>query len=162
MTIDELVTLLNIALGNAAVTHCSAGDADGNGQIRIDEILTAVHAALVSCWRLAGSWRINEQVSSSDPDCAGPGTYTLSVTQNGTAITVTDSRGARYQGTINGSTLTADTVPFSYAEGIGTTTVTSVVIAIQSNSSITGSSTWHYSESSFSCSGTTSFTGTKQ
>jgi hypothetical protein len=49
VTVDELLTMVNIALGNANVSACTAGDANGNGQITVDEILTAVNNALNGC-----------------------------------------------------------------------------------------------------------------
>jgi len=49
VAIDELVRLVNIALGSAAISTCSAGDSDGNGQVSIDEILTAVFHGLNGC-----------------------------------------------------------------------------------------------------------------
>jgi len=49
VTVDEILTLVNIALGNAAVAGCRAGDANHDGQITIDEILTAVNNALNGC-----------------------------------------------------------------------------------------------------------------
>jgi hypothetical protein len=49
VTVDELLTMVNIALGNADVSACSAGDANHDGQITIDEILTAVNNALNGC-----------------------------------------------------------------------------------------------------------------
>lgn len=47
--IDELITLVRIALGEAAFGTCTAGDADGNGAIAIDELLRAVNAGLGGC-----------------------------------------------------------------------------------------------------------------
>ena len=41
--------MVNIALGNAGVSTCMAGDANHDGQITIDEILTAVSNALIGC-----------------------------------------------------------------------------------------------------------------
>jgi hypothetical protein len=38
-----------IALGSAEVSGCKAGDRDGDGQITVDEILTAVNNALNGC-----------------------------------------------------------------------------------------------------------------
>jgi hypothetical protein len=35
--------MVNIALGNAPLTMCDSGDANHDGQITIDEILTAVN-----------------------------------------------------------------------------------------------------------------------
>jgi hypothetical protein len=46
VTVDNLITMVNIALGNADVSICIAGDASGDGQITVDEILTAVNNAL--------------------------------------------------------------------------------------------------------------------
>ena len=48
VTINELLTLVNIALGNAA-TACPAGDRNHDGSITIDELLAAVNAALNGC-----------------------------------------------------------------------------------------------------------------
>jgi hypothetical protein len=41
--------VVNIALGNAGVRGCTAGDANVDGQITIDEILRAVNVALNGC-----------------------------------------------------------------------------------------------------------------
>ncbi len=49
VTVDEILAMVNIALGNADVMGCSAGDANGDGQITVDEILTAVNNALNGC-----------------------------------------------------------------------------------------------------------------
>ncbi|MFN8625722.1 MAG: hypothetical protein U0587_07050 [Candidatus Binatia bacterium] len=49
VTIDELLQMLDIALGTRLATDCLAGDADGNDEITIGEILTAVKYALEGC-----------------------------------------------------------------------------------------------------------------
>ncbi len=49
VTIDEILTLVNIALGNGQVSDCTVGDADGDKQITIDEIVAAVNNAFSSC-----------------------------------------------------------------------------------------------------------------
>jgi len=49
VTVDELLTMVNIALGNADESTCDAGDANHDDQITIDEILTAVNNALNGC-----------------------------------------------------------------------------------------------------------------
>ena len=49
VTVDELLTMVNIALGTADVSTCTAGDANRDGQVTIDEILAAVNAALTGC-----------------------------------------------------------------------------------------------------------------
>ncbi len=49
VTVDEILTMVNIALGNADGSSCWAGDADHDGQVTIDEILTAVNHAINGC-----------------------------------------------------------------------------------------------------------------
>jgi hypothetical protein len=49
VTIDELITMVNIALGTRNVSECSVGDTSGDGQITIDEIIQAVNRALNGC-----------------------------------------------------------------------------------------------------------------
>lgn len=49
MTIDELIRLVNIALGSLPVSECPAGDVCGTGRITVTEILRAVNAALAGC-----------------------------------------------------------------------------------------------------------------
>jgi hypothetical protein len=53
VTVEELLTMVNIALDAAPLTGCVAGDADHDGEIRIDELLAAVHVALTGCPALA-------------------------------------------------------------------------------------------------------------
>ena len=47
--IDEILTVVNIALGTLDVEACVAADRNQNGEITIDEILAAVGRALASC-----------------------------------------------------------------------------------------------------------------
>jgi cysteine-rich repeat protein len=49
VTVDELITLVNIALGTTDMAECDAGDADSDGEVTVDELVRAVHAALVGC-----------------------------------------------------------------------------------------------------------------
>jgi hypothetical protein len=49
VTVEEIVRMVNIALGSATVDQCRAGDVDGNGEITIDEIIAAVNRALAGC-----------------------------------------------------------------------------------------------------------------
>jgi hypothetical protein len=49
VTVDELITMVNIALGNTQLSRCTAGDANSDNQITIDEILSAVNNALNGC-----------------------------------------------------------------------------------------------------------------
>ncbi len=49
VTVDEVLTLVNIALGNVDISGCTAGDLSGEGEITVDEIITAVQHALDGC-----------------------------------------------------------------------------------------------------------------
>ncbi|MCX8073482.1 MAG: hypothetical protein N3C12_13700 [Candidatus Binatia bacterium] len=49
VTIDELINMVNIALGSRPVTDCNAGDENRDGEITIDEIIKAVNNALNGC-----------------------------------------------------------------------------------------------------------------
>jgi len=46
VTVNELITLVNIAMQSEELSACAAGDQDGNGSITISEIITAVSNAL--------------------------------------------------------------------------------------------------------------------
>jgi hypothetical protein len=47
--ISEIITMVNIALGNLPLSACTAGDEDGSGTIEINEIIVAVNNALNGC-----------------------------------------------------------------------------------------------------------------
>ncbi len=49
VTVDEILTLVNIALGNTPASDCSAGVPNGAGQVTVDEIVVAVNNALNGC-----------------------------------------------------------------------------------------------------------------
>lgn len=49
VTIDELVTLVNITLNSADVATCPAGDRDDNGTVTIEEMVLAVATTLRGC-----------------------------------------------------------------------------------------------------------------
>jgi hypothetical protein len=49
VSINEILTMVKIALGNLSVSGCQAGDVNGDHQITVDEILTAVNNALNGC-----------------------------------------------------------------------------------------------------------------
>lgn len=48
VTVDEILVMVNIALGTADSAQCPAADPNGDG-VTVDEILVAVNAALSSC-----------------------------------------------------------------------------------------------------------------
>lgn len=49
VTVDELITGVNIALGNAPVTTCLQFDRNNDGGVTIDELIDAVNRALQGC-----------------------------------------------------------------------------------------------------------------
>jgi hypothetical protein len=49
VTVDELITGVNIALGNQSIDACPALDANGDGIAEINELIAAVAAALTGC-----------------------------------------------------------------------------------------------------------------
>ena len=49
VNIDELIILVNIALGGASAATCAAGDADQNGLVIVSELVSAVRRALYGC-----------------------------------------------------------------------------------------------------------------
>jgi hypothetical protein len=51
VTIDELVRMVNIALGTSGVSTCLAGDSTRNAAITVDELVGAVNHALDGCPR---------------------------------------------------------------------------------------------------------------
>ncbi len=53
VTVDELLTLSSIALGNAAAA-CAAGDVSHDSRITVDEIVAATSAALSPCTQTGG------------------------------------------------------------------------------------------------------------
>jgi hypothetical protein len=72
VTIDEILTLVNIALGNSPVADCLLGDANGDQQITVDEILRAVNNALNGCGGAAAlNNNLRQSSNHSDPARAG-------------------------------------------------------------------------------------------
>ncbi len=49
VTIDELITMVNVALETFPVTRCVAGDANNDQTITINELILAVNRSLNGC-----------------------------------------------------------------------------------------------------------------
>ena len=49
VSVNDLITLVDIALGTLPVSACTAGDADHDGAFTVAEIVSAVNAALAGC-----------------------------------------------------------------------------------------------------------------
>lgn len=58
VSVDQVLTLVNIALDSAVISTCRPGDANGDGTITIDEIIVALAHALNGCpgARVGGAW----------------------------------------------------------------------------------------------------------
>lgn len=55
VTVDEIITMVNIALGQGSVDSCPAGDSDGSGTITVDEIVSGTNNALTGCPPVGGA-----------------------------------------------------------------------------------------------------------
>ena len=49
VTVNEIITMVNIGLGSVGVENCRAGDGNGDDAVTVDEIVTAVNIALNGC-----------------------------------------------------------------------------------------------------------------
>ena len=65
VTVNEIIILVDIALGTAPLSECTVGDANRDDHITVDEIVTAVSHALVGC---TSAWYLGIPV---------PGSFTL-------------------------------------------------------------------------------------
>jgi hypothetical protein len=49
VTVDELITGVNIALGAIALDQCLVFDTDAGGTVTVDELIAAIDSALNGC-----------------------------------------------------------------------------------------------------------------
>lgn len=54
VTVDEVITLVSIALGDVPASRCRAGDGSDDGSITVDEIVAAIRSALDGCVSACG------------------------------------------------------------------------------------------------------------
>ncbi len=102
---------------------------------------------------LSGTWQVTENpVSNCGDDFQD--VYNVTLTQNGSAIQVVAPNGHSYSGVMCGNVIRAN-VPYSFADTGGTTTVSSTVITVNSNSSASFVSVWTWTDGVDSCNGTT-------
>ncbi|MFI5364735.1 MAG: proprotein convertase P-domain-containing protein, partial [Candidatus Binatia bacterium] len=90
VTIDEILTMVNIALGNTDVSVCPAGDPNADARVTIDEILTAVNDALNMCPATVTPTPTGTQAVAGTPTAtvhALSGTATPTPTPTATAVT---------------------------------------------------------------------------
>ena len=125
VTVDEILTMVNIALGDAPVDFCLAGDVNDDGNITVDEILTAVSNALGGCVivPVSGTWR-EDQYRLRSSDCDGsltdaimsvvgqPPVCDYQLSQNGADVTAQDCAGNTATGMVDATgTLRFDLAP---------------------------------------------------
>lgn len=87
VTINELLTMVNIALGTTTVSSCEAGDANDDGQVSVDEIVRAVQNALNGCPGPTATPTATPSVSSPTAPLP-PSTATPTATPSGLVPTV--------------------------------------------------------------------------
>jgi hypothetical protein len=98
VTVDEILTMVNIALGDTSISACDAGDTNGDNQITIDEILTAVNNALRGCLLpIATSTPTDTAAASATPETPTP-TPTASQTPGNGAVSVAEAVARDAQG----------------------------------------------------------------
>jgi hypothetical protein len=49
VTVDEVLTLVNIALGSESLDNCRPGDMNGDQRVTVEEILFAVDTTMHGC-----------------------------------------------------------------------------------------------------------------
>jgi hypothetical protein len=100
VTVDEILSMVNIALGNTPISACRAGDANDDGQITIDEILAAVNNALNGCPPLPTFTPTNTATASATPTETPLATATATPgwTPSDGAISVADAVARDAQG----------------------------------------------------------------
>ena len=93
--INEIITCVNIALGTAVVSTCSACDPDNSGDVQINEIIQAVNAALTSCPVPTGACGDGVKNGSEDCDvggtCVGGMKASTACTKDSDCLTGTDT-----------------------------------------------------------------------
>ena len=109
---------------------------------------------------VSGKWSVHEVVNES---ACGIGNetndYNVTVVQSGAQITLTDSNGNSYTGSVNGSTISWKG---SFSKDGGTATITSMTLTLSSDgNSLDGTANWTWTGGGKTCSGTTQITSTK-
>jgi len=89
VSIDEVITMVNISLGSAPVSNCTAGDPDGNGQVDITEVIQAVNNALNGCPSAPSPTSTGgAPAATPTPSPTSPPTLTPTITATPTAVSL--------------------------------------------------------------------------
>lgn len=104
VTVNEIITGVNIALGSASVDGCAAMDANGDGEVSIDEIISAINGALEGCPA------VTPQESTPTPTATAiPATATPCGSSDGSAsLVATSASPASGQGPLQVSCVTVE------------------------------------------------------
>ena len=110
---------------------------------------------------ITDTWQISETADSNDPLCDGAlNPYDLVIAQTDNNLRVTSPKGDTLNGTISGN---AASWTGSYRIDNGTTTINSLSATIASDCrSMSGRSSWSWTDGNSSCSGTSTFNGLRQ
>jgi len=76
VSVDELVLMVDVALGTVAVSQCAAGDTNHDGSITIDEIIRAVDVALNDA-RCAWTLVWSDEFNGSDGSLPDPSKWNM-------------------------------------------------------------------------------------
>jgi len=123
--VNELVTMVAIALGAGEITLCAAGDVNRDGRITVDELVTAVNRALMGC---------QSQTPTTSPAVTSMPTVTLTRTSMATvtrARTSTRTHTPTFTATGTATTpeLTATSTPSAVTTPVVTPTLTPPPVA---------------------------------
>jgi hypothetical protein len=113
VTVDEIITGINIALGNVDLFTCEDFDANGDSQVTVDEILTAVNNALDGCPLVQPSATPRRPTATPTRTPTSPGGTPTPTTSAGVIPTTvgTASIGARAVGSIENTTSALLVIP---------------------------------------------------
>jgi len=109
---------------------------------------------------MSGTWQVAGTDTSSTAACNGVAfNITATIVQSGSNLNVTGFRTSSLSGTISGNQMS---FAGSYPEDGGTTTISQSILSITSDcNQFSGSDSWSWTDGSFSCSGTSIYTGTR-
>ena len=146
--IQHLVLLLALMLSS-----CSGGGGDGGKGGNKTENNPPIGD-------MSGTWQVTGTDTSSTTACDSVGfDVTATIVQSGNDLNVTGFRTSSLSGTISG-----DQMSFtgSYSEDGGVSTISKSNLSIASDcNQFTGKDSWSWTDGSFSCSGTSTYTGTR-
>ncbi|HUI26656.1 MAG TPA: bifunctional YncE family protein/alkaline phosphatase family protein [Candidatus Kryptonia bacterium] len=73
VTVDELVTSVNLGLGNGLLRLCPGADGDGNHRVTVDELVTGVNSALNGCPLSVSQYQAPAGLAAAQREAASQG-----------------------------------------------------------------------------------------